>query len=183
MPITPTIEKTLTAAAVMSRTVVAFTEQTSVLEATRTLIDEGISGAPVLDKDQKLVGIITEEDLLGVFYEGHRDLGRTTLGACAVLGSSLVTRRVFTVPPEMPAREVAKKLMIKKIKRVPVIDADRKVLGIVSRRDLLQAMAGGEQAGAGAGGAADAAPAEAGTGAAAGAPSASATPTAKTGKA
>jgi len=134
------IHRDLTAADVMTTEVVCFEETQSVLEVARTLLDREISGAPVVNGEGRMVGVVTEEDLLGVLYEGHRDLAKTKLGSCAVLGSSLVTRRVLAVGPETPAVEIAKHMMIKKVKRLPVIDGARKILGIVSRRDLLRAM-------------------------------------------
>ena len=134
--------KGLKAEDIMTRKVMAFREETTVQEAAATLVEKRISGAPLVDKEGKLTGVISEEDLIGVFYEGHRNLDKTPIGKCNVLGSSLVTRKVVTVKPETPVTEIAKKLMGLKIKRVPVVDAQNKVVGVVSRKDILKALAG-----------------------------------------
>ena len=133
---------------VMTRNVTCFREETTIAEAAEALISKRISGAPVVDRDGKLTGVISEEDLIGVYYEGHRDVMKTAIGSVSVLGSSLVTRKSITVKPETAVHEIAKRLITLKIKRVPVVDPAGKVLGIVSRKDILRALVEGEQAGA-----------------------------------
>ena len=133
---------------VMTRDVTCFREETTIAEAADALIAKRISGAPVVDKDGKLTGVVSEEDLIGVYYEGHRDVAKTAIGSVSVLGSSLVTRKAITVKPETAVHEIAKRLITLKIKRVPVVDAAGKVLGIVSRKDILKALVEGDRAGA-----------------------------------
>jgi CBS domain-containing protein len=134
--------KTLKAQDIMTREVMTFSEETTVREAAALLLERRISGAPVVDRDGKLSGVLSEEDLIGVFYEGHRNLEKTAIGTCSVLGSSLVTRKVISVRPETLVQEIAKKLMSLKIKRVPVVDGASRVVGVVSRKDILKALAG-----------------------------------------
>ncbi len=141
MPLTDPI-KTLKAKDIMTANVATFREETTVKEAAAALIERRISGAPVVDAAGKLAGVISEEDLIGVFYEGHRDLDKTPIGTCKVLGGSLVTRKVVAVKPDTSVQEIAKKLMTLKIKRVPVVDPERRVVGVVSRKDILKALAG-----------------------------------------
>jgi CBS domain-containing protein len=132
--------KSLKAADVMTKEVFMFQEETTVREAAAALIERRISGAPVIDKAGKLAGVLSEEDLIGVFYEGGRDLEKQPIGTCHVLGSSLITRKVVAVKPETALHDIAKKLMGLKIKRVPVVDAEHKVVGVVSRKDILKAL-------------------------------------------
>lgn len=130
---------------IMSREVTCLREETTIAEAAQALIDGRISGAPVVDKDGKLTGVISEEDLIGVYYEGHREYAKATIGATSVLGSSLVTRKAITVKPETAVHEIAKRLMSLRIKRVPVVDGAGKVLGVVSRKDILKALVASEK--------------------------------------
>jgi CBS domain-containing protein len=134
--------KALRAQDIMTRSVFSLREETTVSEAAKVLIDRRISGAPVVDKDGKLSGVISEEDLIGVYYEGNRKLETTAIGTCKVLGSSLVTRKVIAVKPSTAVDEIAKKFMQLKIKRVPVVDEANKVVGVVSRKDILKALTG-----------------------------------------
>jgi len=134
--------ETLKAQDIMTSDVMTFREETTIAEAASELLKRRISGAPVVDEAGRLAGVLSEEDLISVYYEGHRDLERTPIGKCQVLGSSLVTRKVVTVRPETTVTEIAKKLIGLKIKRVPVVDAEGKVLGVVSRKDILKALAG-----------------------------------------
>jgi CBS domain-containing protein len=135
-------KSSLKAEDVMTREVMMFREDTTVAEAAARLIDKRISGAPVVDKEARLTGVLSEEDLIGVYYEGHRNLDKTPIGTCNVLGGSLVTRKVIAVRAETPLPEIAKKLITLKIKRVPVVDAQNKVIGVVSRKDILKALTG-----------------------------------------
>jgi CBS domain-containing protein len=136
----------MSAADVMTREVLCLREDTTIADAARLLIERRISGAPVVDRDGKLAGVLSEEDLIAVYYEGHRDFARSPIGACRVLGSSLVTRKVVTVKPETDLHEISKKFLGLKIKRVPVVDAAGKVVGVVSRKDILKALVAKEAA-------------------------------------
>jgi CBS domain-containing protein len=132
--------KSLKAADVMTREVFSLREETTVKEAAAALIERRISGAPVVDAAGKLAGVLSEEDLIAIFYEGAHDIGRMPIGQCTVLGSSLVTRKVVAVKMETALHDIAKKFMGLKIKRVPVVDAEHKLVGIVSRKDILKAL-------------------------------------------
>ncbi|GIW72032.1 MAG: hypothetical protein KatS3mg102_1574 [Planctomycetota bacterium] len=131
----------LTAGEIMTREVVCLRGEQTVLEATRTLVERGISGAPVVDERGVLLGLVTEEDLLGAFYEEAPGIESETLERCHVLGAGLITRRVVAVRPEQRAHEIARAMIVRKIKRVPVVDAEGRVIGVVSRRDILRALA------------------------------------------
>ena len=130
----------LRTAEIMSRNVLTLREETTVSEAAAALIERRISGAPVTDAEGKLLGILSEEDLIGAYYEGGKALAGQRIGACEVLGTPLITRKVVSAREETPVAEVAKRLMSLKIKRMPVIDAAGKVVGVVSRKDILKAL-------------------------------------------
>lgn len=128
----------LSAADVMTRDVVGLSGNCSVFEAAQTLVDRCLSGAPVVDDTGKLIGVVTEEDVVALLYEDDSEDLTSSLVGASVLGSPLVTRRVVSVRPDTPLPDIMRLLMLKRIKRVPVLADDGEVVGIVSRRDILR---------------------------------------------
>ncbi|MDR5683186.1 MAG: CBS domain-containing protein [Armatimonadota bacterium] len=137
----------LSARDVMSAPVITIDPQASVKEAAERLITHHISGMPVLTADGQLVGIVTEADLL------HKESGPQGGGLLAFVRGSgearkaeglvvadVMTARVVTVTEETPVREIARLMTRHKINRVPVV-RDGRVVGIVSRADVLRALA------------------------------------------
>jgi CBS-domain-containing membrane protein len=134
---------------VMSPTVVAAVEQTGYKELVQLMSENRVSGVPVIDGDGRLVGIVTEADLL-LAEEGERKrlllwwlthpkrLAALAREAEGVRASDIMTRQVITARLGDTVHEAAKKMLEAKVKRLPVVDDDGRVVGIVSRRDLLQ---------------------------------------------
>jgi CBS domain-containing protein len=120
-----------TAKDIMTTRVVTVKPSTPIADAARLLVRRKISGVPVVDeKDKtKVVGILTEADLLAA-----------PAGAKTV--AEVMRKRVISVSPETPIDEIAAILVKRKIKRVPVLDGG-KLVGIVSRIDVLRAKYGG----------------------------------------
>lgn len=115
---------------IMTRKVCSISPEASVQEIAQLLSRERISGAPVVDSDGKIIGIITEADIIGkVNREGMRV-------------SDIMSQEIISVDEETPVGEIAALLNARKIKRVPVV-RDGKVVGIVSRADIVNAVAEG----------------------------------------
>jgi len=147
----------LTVGEVMTERVITVREETPFKELARLMRAHDVSGLPVVDASGTLVGIVTEADLLEVVGEptgvkkrhtqfgrlidrlltpGHGgDIDRATAYASA---RSLMTSEVITTAPETLVREAARHIVESGVKRLPVLDRDRKVVGIVSRQDLLR---------------------------------------------
>jgi CBS domain-containing protein len=127
----------------------------TVRDVARTLLDKHISAVPVVDGRGKVAGIITEGDLLHRAEAGTERRYSWWLQAFlsdsafatdyvkshAVKVSDIMTRDVVTVAPEAPVHEIAALLENRQIKRVPVVTAQGDLVGIVSRANLLQAIA------------------------------------------
>ena len=139
---------------VMTSNVISVTPDMTVREVARIFVDNGISGAPVLDPDGQVAGMISEGDLLRRAEIGTdertptswldlrsasheaRDYIKTHAGNVR----DVMTTDVVTVRPDTPLGEVAGILETRRIKRVPVTNAGR-LVGIVSRANLVQALA------------------------------------------
>jgi CBS domain-containing protein len=113
---------------IMTRRVVAVTPLTPVKQVAKILNKNHISGAPVVDKSGKLVGIVSERDLLA------------RRGAQV---KSIMSKSVIRVKEDTPVEDIASLMATRKVKRVPVIRGHH-LAGIVSRADIIRAIALGE---------------------------------------
>ena len=142
---------------VMTTDVITVDPDMTVQDFAKLLAERGISGAPVVDASGRLVGIVSEGDLLHRAEIGtarrHRerrrswwldhyssDLAREYVKAHGRTVKDTMTRDVVTVTEDTDLGEVAALLEAKRIKRVPVT-RDGKVVGIISRANLVRALA------------------------------------------
>lgn len=143
----------LTAADIMTTNVITVSPETTVREVAQLLLRHRISGVPVVDGQGRLVGIVSEGDLIGhsEFKDEQRrswwlsifDTGMSARGYArthAHSASEVMTTSVVTVADDASLPEIAKTLEKRRIKRVPVL-RDGKLVGIVTRSNLLQALA------------------------------------------
>jgi CBS domain-containing protein len=126
----------LTARDIMTENVVTILPTCSVRSAIELLISEQISGLPVVDENDCLVGIVTEFALLATAYDE-----RVTSDAV----SKHMTTDVLTVDIDDTVRKVADLFVVHRVRRVPVMDRGR-VIGLISRRDVLKAVYEGQPA-------------------------------------
>jgi CBS domain-containing protein len=138
---------------VMSRNILSVARDATIAEAIRLMLDNQISGLPVIDAG-RLVGILTEGDLLRRSETGterHRPRWLEILmGPGRLAGEyvrthgrkvgEIMTRDLVSVTPDTPLDEIVALMERRRVKRVPVLDGDAPV-GIVSRADLLRALA------------------------------------------
>jgi CBS-domain-containing membrane protein len=139
---------------VMVSPVVTVKPTCSVQEVAKLFLEHRISGVPVLDDQGKLVGIVSEGDLLHRVEAGTERqhswwlrivAGDGTLAADYAKAharkvADVMTRNVIAAAPETPLNEIAMLLEEHSIKRVPVV-RDGQLVGIVSRANLVQAVA------------------------------------------
>jgi|SRR5579863_2609223 len=110
---------------IMTTKVITVTENQTKQQAARLLSQHRISGLPVVNADQVVVGMVTEYDVMS--KEGQ------TVG-------EIMTRGVISVTPDTDLDEVSHLLVHERIKRLPVLDQGR-LVGIVSRADLVREVA------------------------------------------
>ena len=123
-------------------------------EAVRVMVEHRISGLPVVDAHDKLVGVITEGDFLRPRGKRKSRLIAVLAGDGAAAAGELNSRRVqdlmtrdpITIGPETPVEEIVALMTRHNVKRLPVL-AQGRVVGIVSRANLLSALLRKAQAG------------------------------------
>jgi len=120
----------LTAKEIMQTPVIAATPRASLRDLAARLVTNEFSGMPVADPDGRVVGVITEADIIRALLDGKR-LENLTAG-------EVMTGPALTVDAKAPLEEVMKCLQEHKIVRVPVT-AEGKLVGIIARRDLIRA--------------------------------------------
>lgn len=134
---------------VMTPAVVTVPDSAAFKEIVRLMDEHGVSALPVVDRDGRLVGIVSEADLLlKEEYESETEAEHRLLSfrwrrierekAAGLIAAQLMTTPVVAVGPAATFREAARLMHERKVKRLPVIDEDGKVVGIVSRADLLK---------------------------------------------
>jgi CBS domain-containing protein len=144
----------MNASDVMTRNIVTVPRGGSIAEAIRLMLDNRVSGLPVLDDEDKVVGIVTEGDLLRRSETGterHRPRwleflmgpGRIAEEYVRTHGrkvEEIMTRNLVSVTADTPLDDVVQMMERRRIKRVPVLAGDL-LVGMVSRADLLRALA------------------------------------------
>jgi CBS domain-containing protein len=127
----------------MTRQVVTTTPETSLKEVARVMMSQKISGVPVVDGDGHLVGVVSEGDI--VHQESIRRPGtslmsllRRTEGS-ALTVAEVMTTKVLTVTADDDHTDAARRMESSGVKRLPVIDEAKKLIGLISRSDLLKA--------------------------------------------
>jgi CBS domain-containing protein len=139
---------------VMTSPAVTATQETTVQEVAKLLIERRISAVPVVDQGGKVIGIVSEGDLIRRLEHAgdrHRSwwlrlLADATSDAAEYVkthgrrAADVMTRDVVTVGPDTPLHQIAALLEERRIKRVPVVEGAR-LVGIVSRANLLHGLA------------------------------------------
>ena len=142
---------------IMRPAVPTVTPATPVSAVARLLSDEGLTGVPVLEGD-RLVGIITEWDIIareaavdvppvipfldGMFRaDGGRDFDEEMRHVFAITAADLMTSPVYSVRDIATLAEVATLMVERRISTVPVVDAANKIIGLVTRSDLVRVIA------------------------------------------
>jgi CBS-domain-containing membrane protein len=128
---------------VMTTQVVAVRSGATFKEMAAALRQYRVSAFPVIDEQEKVIGIVSEADLLA--KEALTDPGvltgvldhRDVLKAEGLTAGDLMTPRAVTVRPEDSVEHAAQLMHFLKFKRMPVVDADGGLVGLVSRADVL----------------------------------------------
>ncbi len=138
---------------VMTKTVVTVRPDTSIRDVAALMVDKHISGIPVVGEDGKMVGIVSQSDLLHRAEVGterkhkwwfrlladSQDMAREYAKAHGLRASDVMSRYVISVRPDAELSDVADILDNNKIKRVPVVEGAN-LVGLITRGDLVRAL-------------------------------------------
>ncbi|MCM8831873.1 MAG: CBS domain-containing protein [Candidatus Omnitrophica bacterium] len=140
---------------IMIRNVRSISADISVGEAFKILSEMQISGLPVIDENGKLCGMFTEKDILKtilpsyiekvgrfVYLENPKGINIKISELVNLKVKDIMRKEVVTVGEDTAVCEVARIMITQKIRRIPVVDKENKVLGIVARQDVLKALLG-----------------------------------------
>ncbi len=117
----------------MARTLIAFKPHTDVLDAVHTLVDKRIAGAPVVDDEGSLIGMLSELDCMRVV------LGASYHGIAGGPVRDYMTTDTQTVDAQMNIVDLAQVFIDTGYRRFPVLE-DNRLVGQISRRDVLRAL-------------------------------------------
>ncbi|MGI6649162.1 MAG: CBS domain-containing protein [Bacillota bacterium] len=141
---------------IMTRQVVTVSPNMTVPEVAKVLLDHRISGVPVVSKDNEVIGIVTEGDLITkeislktppvlsllggfIYLENPNRFEEELRKVTAVQVEDLMTREVISVQEDTPVGEIATLMVKKKINRVPVL-RHKKLVGIITRADIVRSL-------------------------------------------
>ncbi|BCU71303.1 CBS domain-containing protein [Stygiolobus caldivivus] len=120
---------------IISRKLIALKPNMLLKEAAQILYKEGIRGAPVLDNDEKTLGILTTADIIKAFFEGNFEAKVT----------DYMKTNVISIGDEDDIMTAIRKMLIYNVGRLLVISRNQRVVGIVTRTDILKTIAGLEE--------------------------------------
>jgi IMP dehydrogenase len=121
------VERVKRADELIIREVVTASPDQTVQKVDEMMDDEGVSGAPVVDDDGEVLGIISATDIRPYLEVGDRDEVREAM-----------TDEVITAPEDVGARDALELMYEHKIERVPVVDGDNRLIGLVTMQGILQ---------------------------------------------
>lgn len=116
----------------MDTVVPTLSPETQIMTAVDFLLQHRVTGAPVVDADEKLVGIITETDLLRLATEGIQ--GEPPYDATV---AEYMTTDVITVSPTVDIYYIAGMFLANKFRRLPIVE-NGKIVGAITRFDILR---------------------------------------------
>ncbi|MFI5330058.1 MAG: CBS domain-containing protein [Desulfobaccales bacterium] len=149
------LSRAVTAQEIMTREVVSVRPDTPLAAVAEAMGSRGISGVPVLDDAGRVVGVISEKDFLTHLGVAEPQNFLTLVASCLQskgcvalpikqrLAADLMTSPAVTVSPEASVQDIAALFTGRGINRVPVTDPSGRLLGLVSRGDLVRAALGG----------------------------------------
>jgi len=114
---------------IMTKDVVSVKKDTPIYEAMEIMRKNDITGMPVIEDDMTLVGVITEKDILRLFYADEDEKNQTV--------GFFMTRPAVSYRENENLRSVCDFMMINYFRRVPVVSKQGKLVGIISRPDVI----------------------------------------------
>ena len=148
----------------MQEDVVKFKDVDTIAYVTEVLREKKISGAPIVDNDNKIMGIVSEGDIMKLIEVrspnlnlilpapldlielpvrmevGYEEIANDVRKAASVLVGEIMTKKVRTIKKDVSISDAATLMDKHKINRLPVVDESNKLIGIVTRGDIIGAL-------------------------------------------
>lgn len=139
---------------IMKKNVIYVHENDTLEEVFKILMENNVSGVPVVDASQQVIGMVTEQDLITkekglnipsyiefvasiLFIDGNMKYNTNHGKIIALTAKDIMSAPAYTVHLDASIEEIASVMVNRRINRVPVIDKGRKLVGIIGRGDLL----------------------------------------------
>ena len=116
----------------MATELVNATEDTTIEEALRILVNHKITGLPVLDRGGKMMGVLSEYDILRQLAQVKR------IGPADFRKKITFSHKVDSISESTPLTHIMKEFVDTRFRRLPVVDDQGKLVGIITRRDLMR---------------------------------------------
>ncbi len=113
---------------VMVKDVITIKAYDSLSNAIKLMLEHSISGLPVVNDQNELIGMVTEHDVMNFAFSGS---------AAEATVEDAMTKDVISFSPSDDIKKIADTLIRKRIRRIPIVEG-KKVVGIVSRREILR---------------------------------------------
>ncbi len=139
---------------IMTKKVITVQPNTSIYEVARLLFDKNLTGMPVIDDNNQVIGIITEYDLMSRDKHIHiptfldlmkefkikddKKIKKKIKEICNLKVCQLMTSPVVTVGPDTEIKQAAQIFTEKHINPLPVVDGNNQLVGIISRADVVK---------------------------------------------
>lgn len=118
----------------MHRTPLSFSSNQSVAEVSETLINRNVSGAPVVNETNEVIGFVSQQDCL------HAMLDESYYSEGAEYVVDVMCSHVFDTCENCSIIELAQQMMKLPINVVPVVDSQKTLIGVISRSEVLRAL-------------------------------------------
>jgi CBS domain-containing protein len=121
-----------TAKEIMTRDLIRATDDMTIEEALKVLINHRITGLPVVDKKGKMMGVISEYDILSQISASKKKQGKIFQDLI------LYSKKIDAISEDTPLSKIVTEFIDTKFRRLPVIDKTGNLVGIITRRDLMK---------------------------------------------
>ncbi len=119
-----------TAFDIMSTELLTIREHETVEDALKILVNNRISGVPVVDANNKMIGVLSEFDLIRQISDHPTH--------SAFQDKIIYTKGTLTIPTTTKLQEILKYFIDSKYRRLPVVDSEQRLVGIITRPDLMK---------------------------------------------
>lgn len=114
---------------IMTTDIFAVKEDTDIYEAIQVLIEKKISGLPVINQDNELIGLLSEKDILELLYDNNPK--KNTVG-------DYMSHKIIKFQPHDSLIDICECLIKSNFRRVPIVSENKKIVGVISRRDIIE---------------------------------------------